>query len=147
MVEVPAVALGIRPFLDRVDFLSIGTNDLVQYIFAASREDSQLEEYCLVHHPVILGLIRGVALAAHGRNKPVSVCGEIASDPALAPLLVGLGVRSLSVHPSALGPVRENIRRYSHETLARVARQALRATSAAQVLALLKKTNPQLERQ
>ena len=61
MVEVPAVALGLKPFLDRVDFLSIGTNDLVQYIFAASREDSHLEEYCLAHHPVILGLIRAVA--------------------------------------------------------------------------------------
>ena len=127
-----------------MDFLSIGTNDLVQYVFAASREDSDLEEYCLVHHPVILELIRAVALAAHAKNKPVSVCGEIASDPALAPLLVGLGVRSLSVHPTALGPVRENIRRYADKTLAR---QALRATSAAQVLALLEKTKPQLERQ
>jgi phosphoenolpyruvate-protein phosphotransferase (PTS system enzyme I) len=117
-----------------VDFLSIGTNDLVQYIFAASREDSHLEEYCLVYHPVILGLISAVAFAAHAKNKPVSVCGESASDPALAPLLVGLGVRSLSVHPTALGLVRENIRRYSDKTLARVARQALRATSAAQVL-------------
>jgi len=141
MVEVPAVALGVKPFLDRVDFLSIGTNDLVQYIFAASREDSHLEEYRLVHHPVILQLIGSVALAAHAENKSVSVCGEVASDPALAPLLVGLGVRSLSVHPTALGVVRGSIRRYSEETLARVAREALRATSAAEVLALLKETN------
>jgi phosphoenolpyruvate-protein phosphotransferase len=143
MVEVPAVALALEPFLDHVDFLSIGTNDLVQYIFAASREDSYLEEYCLVHHPVILGLIRAVALAAHARNKPVSVCGEIASDPVLAPLLVGLGVRSLSVHPTALSLVRKNIQRSAYETLARLARHALRATSAAEVLALLENADRQ----
>jgi phosphotransferase system enzyme I (PtsI) len=140
MVEVPAVALGLSRFVDRVDFLSIGTNDLVQYMFAASREDAHVEEYCIAHHPVMLQLIRTVARAADAANKPVSVCGEIASDPMLALVLVGLGVRSLSVHPTALGPVRENLRRYSSETLAQMARRCLRATSAAEVLTFLNET-------
>jgi phosphoenolpyruvate-protein phosphotransferase (PTS system enzyme I) len=137
MVEVPAVALGLKPFLQDLDFFSIGTNDLVQYVFAASREDSHLEEYCLVHHPTMLRLIRSVASTAHTENKPVSVCGEIASDPALAPLLVGLGIDSLSVYPAAVPLVRETIRRHSHPTLTRLAHRALRVADAASVLALL----------
>jgi phosphoenolpyruvate-protein kinase (PTS system EI component) len=142
MVEVPAVALGVAPFLERVDFLSVGTNDLVQYIFAASREDGDLEEYRMVAHPVILEMIRAVASAARARGKPVSVCGEVASDPALAPLLVGLGVSSLSVHPGALGRVRQSIRNSSGAALEAIAGQALGAASAAEVLALLGKSDP-----
>lgn len=139
MVEIPAVALDTDPFLAKVDFLSIGTNDLVQYMFAASREDSHLEEYRLAHHPAILRLIHAVAGAAKAHGKSVSVCGEMAADPALALLLVGLGVRTLSMQASALRPVRASIQKQSFAALEELARGALEMSSADQVSGLLKK--------
>jgi phosphoenolpyruvate-protein phosphotransferase (PTS system enzyme I) len=139
MVEVPAVALDTDPFLAKVDFLSIGTNDLVQYMFAASREDSHLEEYRLAHHPAILRLIHGVADAAKAHGKPVSVCGEMASDPSMALLLVGLGIRTLSLQASALHPVRASIQKQTLPALEKLAREALEMDQAEQVLDLLKK--------
>ncbi len=139
MVEIPAVAFDIDPFLSRVDFLSIGTNDLVQYMFAASREDSHLEEYRLAHHPAILRLIHAVAGAGKAHGKPVSVCGEMASDPAMALLLVGLGIRSLSFQASAMHLGRASIQKHAHPALEKLAREALEMDRADQVLGLLKK--------
>ena len=139
MVEIPAVALDTDPFLAKVDFLSIGTNDLVQYMFAASREDSHLEEYRLAYHPAILRLIHGVAGAGKAHGKSVSICGEMASDPSMALLLIGLGVRTLSLHASALRPVRASIQKQSFTALEQLAREALEMSRAEQVMALLKK--------
>jgi len=139
MVEVPAVAIDTEPFMAKVDFLSIGTNDLVQYMFAASREDSHLEEYRLAHHPAILRLIHAVAGATKAHGKSVSVCGEMASDPALALLLVGLGVRTLSLQTSALQTVRASIQKHSHARIEGLAREALEMTRAEQVMELLRK--------
>jgi phosphoenolpyruvate-protein phosphotransferase len=142
MVELPAVAMDVTPFLPQVDFLSVGTNDLVQYTFAASREDRHLEEYRYAHHPVILRLIHGVAEAARVQGKPVTVCGEMASDPALAPLLVGLGIRTLSMNAGALGAVRARIRKESLPALQQLAREALGASRAEQIPPLLQKPRP-----
>ena len=139
MVEVPAVAIDTDPFLSKVDFLSIGTNDLVQYMFAASREDSHLEHYRLAHHPAILRLLYSVAGASKAHGKSVSVCGEMASDPALALLLVGLGIHTLSLQTSALPKVRASIQKQSFSRLERLAREALEMTQASQVLELLQK--------
>jgi phosphotransferase system enzyme I (PtsI) len=135
MVEIPSVAMDVGPFLPRVDFLSIGTNDLVQYVFAANREDRRLESYRIPHHPIVLRLIHAVTTAARKQNKPVSVCGEMASDPVLAPVLVGLGVNALSMQASAIRAVHAGIGRHSRATLERIASQALQAGSADQVLA------------
>ncbi|MEI6211101.1 MAG: phosphoenolpyruvate--protein phosphotransferase [bacterium] len=139
MVETPAVAMNPDPFLNRADFLSIGTNDLVQYMFAASREERQLEEYRQAYHPVILRLIHAVVGAARAHGKPASVCGEMASDPAMALLLIGLGIRTLSLQANALAPVRATIRLHSMATVEKLAHDALEMERSEQVLALLEK--------
>jgi|WetSurMetagenome_2_1015567.scaffolds.fasta_scaffold00072_22 phosphoenolpyruvate-protein phosphotransferase (PTS system enzyme I) len=111
MVEVPAVIVSLRSFLDKVDFLSIGTNDLIQYAFAASRENGRLERYRAASFGVLLALIRQICGATADRRLDITVCGEVASDTALAPLIVGAGIRSLSMRPSALPLVRGELER------------------------------------
>lgn len=106
MVEVPSVAVAVDRFLPHVDFLSIGTNDLTQYVMAADRMSSELASLTDPWQPAVLRLIRSVAEAAgrvpDGRTIPVGVCGEAAADPDLACVLLGLGVSSLSVATAAL---------------------------------------------
>ena len=112
MIEVPAAAFAIATFADMVDFFSIGTNDLVQYLFAASRENGNLEEFRRASLPLVLSIVRTVVACAERHNKPVSVCGEIASQPTLAPLLVGAGADYPFAPPgTAAGRTRENLRR------------------------------------
>lgn len=106
MVEVPSVAVAVDRFLPHVDFLSIGTNDLTQYVMAADRMSAELAALTDPWQPAVLRLIRSVAEAASnapdGRVVPVGVCGEAAADPNLACVLLGLGVGSLSVATAAL---------------------------------------------
>ncbi|HON11116.1 MAG TPA: hypothetical protein PLE24_09630, partial [Chitinispirillaceae bacterium] len=109
MVEIPSVVWSIPMFMGKVDFLSIGTNDLVQFTFAADREDRRLEEFRRVSWPVLLKMIKDVVNAAHKYNKDVSVCGEAASDPAIASLLIGTGIRTLSVRVNALESIKKEI--------------------------------------
>lgn len=94
MVEVPAAALQAHRLLEAVDFLSIGTNDLGHYTFAADRQCGDLAHLLDPWQPALLQLIASCAAAGRDRGKPVSVCGEAAGDPLLAPVLVGLGVTS-----------------------------------------------------
>jgi phosphoenolpyruvate-protein phosphotransferase len=117
MIEVPSAALAIESFLKAADFFSIGTNDLVQYIFAASRENGMLEEYRTASLPLILSIIHQVAACAERHHKALSVCGEIASHPETASLLVGAGVTSLSLQPSALPAVHRAISGSSYSSL------------------------------
>ncbi|MFG1968722.1 phosphoenolpyruvate--protein phosphotransferase [Nonomuraea fuscirosea] len=107
MVEVPAAALRAGRLLQEVDFLSIGTNDLAQYTFAADRQHSSLADLLDPYQPALLELIAMCARAGREAGKPVGVCGEAAGDPLLAPLLVGLGVTSLSMAPVCVPLVRE----------------------------------------
>ncbi|MFG1705690.1 phosphoenolpyruvate--protein phosphotransferase [Nonomuraea sp. M3C6] len=107
MVEVPAAALRAGRLLQEVDFLSIGTNDLAQYTFAADRQHSALADLLDPRQPALLELIAICAEAGREAGKPVGVCGESAGDPLLAPLLVGLGVTSLSMAPVSVPAVRE----------------------------------------
>ncbi|MGW3341896.1 phosphoenolpyruvate--protein phosphotransferase [Nonomuraea rubra] len=107
MVEVPAAALRARRLLQEVDFLSIGTNDLAQYTFAADRQHSALADLLDPRQPALLELIALCAEAGRQAGKPVGVCGEAAGDPLLAPLLVGLGVTSLSMAAVCVPAVRE----------------------------------------
>ncbi|MEX2562417.1 MAG: phosphoenolpyruvate--protein phosphotransferase [Nitriliruptoraceae bacterium] len=106
MVETPVAALGIGSLVDLCDFVSIGTNDLVQYLFAADRLNADVEVGADVLHPVVLDVIAGVAQAAHAVDAWVGVCGEAASDPLVAQALVGLGVDELSMTPAAILSVR-----------------------------------------
>lgn len=109
MIEVPAAALRARLLLREVDFLSIGTNDLAQYTFAADRQHPALADLLDPRQPALLQLIAMCAEAGAEAGKPVGVCGEAAGDPRLAPLLVGLGVTSLSMAPVSVPAVREEL--------------------------------------
>ncbi|GAA0988555.1 phosphoenolpyruvate--protein phosphotransferase [Acrocarpospora macrocephala] len=113
MVEVPAAALHARRLLDEVDFLSIGTNDLSQYTFAADRQHGDLADLLDSWQPALLYLIAQCAEAGRAVGKPVGVCGEAAADPLLATVLVGLGVTSLSMSARSVPAVRDALARHS----------------------------------
>lgn len=137
MVEVPAAAWLADAFAERVDFLSIGTNDLTQYVLAADRGNAGVAELGDACHPAVLGLVRRAAQAATRRHRGISVCGELAGDPAVTALLLGLGVTELSVVPSAVPLVKQAVRATSWHVARRLADRALAAASAAEVRALL----------
>ena len=110
MIEVPAAALALSGFIDLTDFLSIGTNDLVQYLLAVDRNNEQLGELYTPLHPAVLLLLRSVIAMAGRRGKPVAVCGEMAADPLFVPVLLALGLQEFSMHPGTLLEVRRAIR-------------------------------------
>ncbi|MGW0809266.1 phosphoenolpyruvate--protein phosphotransferase [Nonomuraea sp. NPDC002799] len=125
MIEVPAAALRAGRLLREVDFLSIGTNDLAQYTFAADRQHSALADLLDPRQPALLELIAICAEAGRAAGKPVGVCGEAAGDPLLAPLLAGLGVTSLSMAPVCVPAVREALAELTLEECRERARTAL----------------------
>ncbi|MDR7067800.1 phosphotransferase system enzyme I (PtsI) [Pseudoxanthomonas japonensis] len=110
MIEVPAAAIALHAFVDVVDFVSIGTNDLVQYLLAADRNNDTLGELYSPLHPGVLRLLRHVIRTGAEHDIPVAMCGEIAGDATLAPMLLALGLREFSLHPATLLEVRRAIR-------------------------------------
>lgn len=138
MVEVPAAALRAPQLLDQVDFLSIGTNDLSQYVFAADRQCGDLAELLDPWQPALLQLIAACATAGGAAGKPVGVCGEAAADPLLAVVLAGLSVTSLSMSPRALAPVRAALAAHTLADCARLAKLALAAEDAEQARATVR---------
>ena len=110
MIEVPAAALDARAFAQCLDFLSIGTNDLIQYTLAIDRVDDEVNYLYDPAHPAVLRLIKEVVLAGASEGVPVSMCGEMAGDARFIPLLLGLGLRELSMQPAAILDAREQIR-------------------------------------
>jgi phosphotransferase system enzyme I (PtsI) len=110
MIEVPAAALSAAAFARRLDFLSIGTNDLIQYTLAIDRIDDAVNYLFDPLHPAILRLIRTTIDAGRSFGKPVAMCGEMAGDPRYTRLLLGLGLREFSMQPSALLEVKEIVR-------------------------------------
>ncbi|MFC0602616.1 phosphoenolpyruvate--protein phosphotransferase [Streptomyces palmae] len=141
MVEVPAAALRAGAVARSCEFLSIGTNDLAQYAFAADRTLGSLAALLDPWQPALLDLIRMAAQAGERHGRPVGVCGEAAADPALALVLTGLGVTSLSAAPSCLGEVRAALAAHTLDDCRRLADRALAApdaaTARAEVLATL----------
>src|SRR5690606_32060592 len=93
MVEIPAIAIAIEPFLDALDFLSIGTNDLIQYTLAIDRGDADVADLYDPMHPAVLRLISHTIVAADRAGKPVAVCGEMAGDASVTRMLLGLGLK------------------------------------------------------
>ncbi len=136
MVEVPAAALKARVFAPHVDFFSIGTNDLTQYALAAERGNAAVAALGDALDPAILQLIESVCRAADGRCL-VAVCGELAADERATPLLVALGVRELSVAPSAVAAVKHAVRQIDRATDADLVHRCLTATGATEVRAIL----------
>jgi phosphotransferase system enzyme I (PtsI) len=135
MVEVPAAALRASQLLDGCDFVSIGTNDLGQYTLAADRMAAELADLLDPWQPALLELVGRTAEAGLQHGKPVGVCGEAASDPLLALVLVGLGVTSLSMAPSALPAVRLSLARHTRDACRQLAELALGARDAAEARA------------
>lgn len=125
MVEIPSAALQAEEILSEVDFVSIGTNDLAQYAMATDRQASGLGGLQDPWQPAVLRLLGMVGDAGRRAGKPVGVCGEAAADPALAAVLVGLGVTSLSMALRALEPVRRTLARVTVEDCRRAAEAAL----------------------
>ncbi len=110
MIEVPAAAIALSGFVGMVDFLSIGTNDLTQYVLAADRGNDALGDLYSPLHPAMLKLLHAVIRTAKARGKPVAVCGEMAGDATFAPILLALGLEEFSLHPGTLLEVRRAIR-------------------------------------
>lgn len=113
MIEVPNVAMQADQFAEHADFLSIGTNDLTQYLLAVDRGNEQVSDLYTQRHPMIWRLIQKIARAAQNANKPLSVCGELASDPPAACCLMGMGISELSMNPAALPTVKKVLRAHS----------------------------------
>ena len=133
MVEVPSAAITADLLAGEADFFSIGTNDLIQYCLAVDRTDDRVSSLYEPLHPAILRTIRGVARAGRRGGIPVAVCGEMASDPVLLVLMVGLGLREFSMAPGAV-PLAKQVLRSLRVTDARdAARRALRARTVQEV--------------
>src|SRR5690606_9267489 len=119
MVEIPAIAIAIEPFVEALDFLSIGTNDLIQYTLAIDRADPGVARLYDPLHPAVLRLISHTINAADRGGKPVAICGEMAGDASMTRMLLGLGLKEFSMHPQQLLDVKKEIR-LAHSNALRV---------------------------
>ena len=131
MIEVPAAVQIIDYLLQEVDYVSIGTNDLIQYTLAADRNNARVRQYYDQHHPAILHSIKRIADAAAKAGKKASVCGEMAADPLSALLLVGMGIREFSLSAPSIPVVKQAIRSHSNDECRKLARAALACRSSA----------------
>jgi phosphotransferase system enzyme I (PtsI) len=133
MIEVPSAALTADLLAAEADFFSIGTNDLIQYCLAVDRTDEQVSRLYEPLHPAILRMLRAVNRAGRRRGIRVAVCGEMAADPLLLTLLVGLGLTEFSMAPTALPLAKQVLRDLRVSDARRVGAAALRAATAADV--------------
>ena len=133
MIETPASAMIADVLANEADFLSVGTNDLIQYGSAVDRTNERIASLYQPTHPGIVRLIRQVVVAAAASDVPVSVCGEMAADPALVPLLVGLGVRQLSVSAPLTPAVKNVIRKLEMPVAKTLAEEALASKTSEEV--------------
>jgi phosphotransferase system enzyme I (PtsI) len=140
MIEVPSAALLAPALAKEVDFFCLGTNDLVQYLLAADREDESVASYYQPLHPSVLRLIRMLAEAADSAGRPLTICGEMAGNPDYTELLLGLGLRRFSVAPGQMLAVKDAIRRTRLDRAERRARQALELGAVSEIEALLRET-------
>jgi phosphotransferase system enzyme I (PtsI) len=132
MIEVPAAAIIADVLADHVDFMSIGTNDLIQYTLAIDRESDDVNYLYQPLHPAIIRLIQNVCAAAARAKIPVSLCGEMAADPRFTWVLVGLGIREMSMHPAAIPIIKSIIRSSSSAEMRSLADQIVGTTTAAE---------------
>ncbi|MEW5770873.1 MAG: phosphoenolpyruvate--protein phosphotransferase [Pseudomonadota bacterium] len=141
MIEVPAAALAAEWFARKLDFLSLGTNDLIQYTLAIDRTDDTVAHLYDPLHPAVLQLVFHTLAVGRKLGKPVSVCGEMAGDPRLTRLLLGLGLTSFSMHPAHILAVKQQVLRSHIGELGPIARRLLRAGRPERIQELLERLN------
>jgi phosphoenolpyruvate-protein phosphotransferase (PTS system enzyme I) len=134
MIEIPAAALTLKVFLKYFDFLSIGTNDLIQYTLAIDRADESVAHLYDPLHPAVLRLVAETIAECHTQGKGVSVCGEMAGDTTMTRLLLGLGLRSFSMHPAQILAVKQEVLRADTSKLVDWAKDILLDEEPAQAL-------------
>ena len=141
MIEIPAAALSLPLFIRRLDFLSIGTNDLIQYTLAIDRADNAVAHLYDPLHPAVLRLIAGVIREAKAANMPVSVCGEMAGEPSMTKVLLGMGLTDFSMHFNQLLSVKKEILRSDMGLLKQSVDELLNAIEPEELQAALQKVN------
>ena len=141
MIEVPAAAIALPMFIRKLDFLSIGTNDLIQYTLAIDRADDKVAHLYDPLHPAVLALIAGVIRTAQQHEKPVAVCGEMAGDVELTRMLLGFGLRHFSMHPAHLLSVKQRVLMTSLPDIAGIVARILKADDPEKMQVLIEKLN------
>jgi phosphotransferase system enzyme I (PtsI) len=141
MIEIPAAAIALPMFIRKLDFLSIGTNDLIQYTLAIDRADDSVAHLYDPLHPAVLALLVGVIKTAHQHEKPVAVCGEMAGDEDLTRLLLGFGLRHFSMHPANLLTVKQRVLTTSLPDIAPLVARVLKTEEPERLVSLLDKLN------
>jgi len=144
MIEVPSALLELDRIIEEVDFVSVGTNDLVQYLLAVDRDNPWVSGLYDPHHPAVMRALGQVAEVATRTGKPCSVCGEIAGDPAIALLLLGLGYDAVSVAPQFVAELKYAVRRSSHPELTQLAQDVLASSTALDVRGHLERATRRL---
>jgi phosphotransferase system enzyme I (PtsI) len=141
MIEVPGAALAVASFIKKLDFLSIGTNDLIQYTLAIDRTDDNVAHLYDPLHPAVVFLVAHTIRAANKAGVPVAVCGEMAGEVELTRLLLGLGLRQFSMHPAQLLAVKQQVLRSSIPEVEALAQRILRSEEAERTRGLLARLN------
>ena len=141
MIEVPAAALSLDIFMEKLDFLSIGTNDLIQYTLAIDRTDDAVAHLYDPLHPAVLRLIAHIIRSANHAEIPVEICGEMAGDPSFTRLLLGFGLREFSMFPTQLLTVKHQVLRSNLPDIIRTAEKILRSDSPEKIRILLTELN------
>ena len=141
MIEVPAVAINAEAFAQELDFLSIGTNDLIQYTLAIDRTDDRVSHLYNSLHPAILKLINLTIKAGNKYNKEVSICGEMAGDSKLTKLLLGMGLKHFSMHPSRILSVKKQVLNSNTKKLATLSSKVLKTKESEIIETLIHKIN------
>jgi phosphotransferase system enzyme I (PtsI) len=135
MIEIPSTLLVAEELAQECDFLSLGSNDLAQYLLVADRDDPAMSNYYRVLHPAVLRSIDRVVRAASREKKEMTLCGEAAGDPFYAGLFIGLGLRRFSASPRQLGELRHEVRRLDARRSRSLARRLLRCSTRDEIRA------------
>jgi phosphoenolpyruvate-protein kinase (PTS system EI component)/YHS domain-containing protein len=141
LIETPSAVWSFDEFLDVVDFASVGTNDLVQYFFAVDRDTANVADFYQPEHPVMLQVLQSLAARARQFGKPLSICGEIAADPQLVLLLIGLGIEDISVNPSQVPVLRRHLAGLTQDDCRTLAEACLRAKTVDEVRRQLRRSS------
>src|SRR5262249_1539810 len=144
MLEVPAAALCIDALLEEVDFVSIGSNDLIQYVMAADRDNPKVAHLCEPFNPAIMRLLFQILRACRRHDKPVTLCGEMAGRPRCFLPLFGMGLRSLSMSPAFVPPIKELVRCISLQSARRIAGRVLQLKTAHGIRSYLSRRTKQI---